>query len=209
MVSWRLRLDTSTNWAVSTTAILTVLTIGEPAVPHYFFAFVALANLAFLMIEARRYVIFLSSRARVRILEAGYYAATVLEDVEPEDSELSMLPSLLHRKPKHMGSVEVMDNWEAEIKRALLTPTRKHLSWPAFYVRLERNYVFLLFATYLGWIFKLATLDGGFRWEVFGSVTGVLLFLVAVIYANRPAGQTAYPENFIDSNSVQPPILSE
>ncbi|EDQ91680.1 uncharacterized protein MONBRDRAFT_5598 [Monosiga brevicollis MX1] len=70
MVAYRIRLDTSTNWAVSTTSVLTVLAMGDDSVPHYFFAFILFINTAFLLIEARRYQIFLASRARVRILES-------------------------------------------------------------------------------------------------------------------------------------------
>ena len=38
--AYRVRLDTSTNWAVTTTSVLTVLAIGNKDVPHYFFAYI-------------------------------------------------------------------------------------------------------------------------------------------------------------------------
>eukprot|EP00045_Choanoeca_perplexa_P011897 m.127667 g.127667 ORF g.127667 m.127667 type:complete len:71 (+) comp15806_c0_seq6:338-550(+) len=40
MQAYRVRLDTSTNWAVTTTSVLTVLAIGNEDVPHYFFAYI-------------------------------------------------------------------------------------------------------------------------------------------------------------------------
>eukprot|EP00045_Choanoeca_perplexa_P011895 m.127738 g.127738 ORF g.127738 m.127738 type:complete len:95 (+) comp15806_c0_seq20:338-622(+) len=79
MQAYRVRLDTSTNWAVTTTSVLTVLAIGNEDVPHYFFAYIVLINLAFCVIETRHYQFFLASRARVRIMESGFFANTVLQ----------------------------------------------------------------------------------------------------------------------------------
>ncbi len=73
----RLRMDTTTNWAVSMTSVLTVFSLGQTAVPHYFFAFIVFMNLIFMVTEARHFAVFLIHRKRVRLLERGFYCVEV------------------------------------------------------------------------------------------------------------------------------------
>ena len=66
---WRMRLDTTTNWAVVTTAATISFTFGDPSHPHIILLLSNLIITVFLFHEARRFRYFAVYRARVRMLE--------------------------------------------------------------------------------------------------------------------------------------------
>jgi uncharacterized membrane protein len=66
---WRMRLDTTTNWAVVTTGIVFSVVYAQPDVSAAPLAIVGLVLLVFLLFEARRYRFFDIWRVRVRVLE--------------------------------------------------------------------------------------------------------------------------------------------
>ena len=71
--SWRQRLDTTTNWAVLTTAAMLSFTFtAEGENTHIILLLTTLIILAYLIIEARRYRYFEVYRARVRMLEENF-----------------------------------------------------------------------------------------------------------------------------------------
>eukprot|EP00049_Salpingoeca_infusionum_P011902 m.210359 g.210359 ORF g.210359 m.210359 type:complete len:119 (+) comp15050_c0_seq15:749-1105(+) len=82
MAMYRVRLDTTTNWAVSTTSVLSVLALSTQQVPHTFFILIALMSLMFLLVESRRFNLFSAFKARVRLLETGFYAGTVFPSLQ-------------------------------------------------------------------------------------------------------------------------------
>lgn len=129
MTAYRVRLDTTTNWAVGTTAAITTFAIGMQELPHYVFGLPVLLNFIFLWIEARRFVAYELIRRRVRLLEGGFYAAVL--DEEP------------------------LPNWEKQLYATLREPRPPISRWRAVAVRLRRNYLWLLSVVYLGWLVKL------------------------------------------------------
>lgn len=83
MTSYRVRLDTTTNWAVVTTAGIVTFALGNESVPHATFLFAMLLTLFFLNLEARRFRIYETTHQRVRLLERGFYAGVLGGDALP------------------------------------------------------------------------------------------------------------------------------
>jgi len=129
MTSYRLRLDTTTNWAVGTNAALLSLVLGDGVVRAGALLPVALAiNAIFIWLEARRYRGFELIRARVRLLELGLYARALGSSEAPEDHD-----------------------WVAQLRESLEQP-RPPLSYlAAISVRLRRGYLWLIGLSYVVW----------------------------------------------------------
>ncbi|WP_169796494.1 DUF2270 domain-containing protein [Chondromyces crocatus] len=129
MVAYRGRLDTTTNWAVGTSAALTTFALGQDRVPHGVFPLVLLLDLIFLWMESRRFRFYELSRMRVRLLETGFYGAVLGKDAQ--------------------------EGWQDALWTSLRTPRAPLGLIQAASVRLRRNYLWLLLAVYLGWALKL------------------------------------------------------
>ena len=69
MTQYRVRLDTTTNWAVGTTAAITTFALSSRELPHYVLALPVLLNLLFLWMESRRFRGMVLIAQRVRLLE--------------------------------------------------------------------------------------------------------------------------------------------
>lgn len=69
---WRDRLDTTTNWAITTTAAVISFGFSNPESPHVVVLVGAFAVFIFLGIEARRYRYYDIWARRVRLIEMGY-----------------------------------------------------------------------------------------------------------------------------------------
>jgi len=74
MVSWRDRLDRTTNWAIGAVAAMLSVALGSPASHQGVLLFAMVLVYLLLHIEARRYRFFHVFRTRVRLLERNYYA---------------------------------------------------------------------------------------------------------------------------------------
>ena len=70
---WRMRLDTTTNWAVATTGIALSVVFSNRENSPIPLILVGLLVMVFLIIEARRYRYFDIWRTRVRTLEVDFY----------------------------------------------------------------------------------------------------------------------------------------
>src|SRR5207237_1544481 len=73
MTSYRQRLDTTTNWAITSSALVTTFSLGNPLIPHAAFLFLMFVNLFFLIVEARRFRVYEAARFRVLLLERYFY----------------------------------------------------------------------------------------------------------------------------------------
>ena len=73
MVAYRQRLDTTTNWAITSSAVVTTFSMGNPLIPHEAFLFLMFVNLFFLVVEARRFQAYEAARYRVLLLEHYFY----------------------------------------------------------------------------------------------------------------------------------------
>jgi uncharacterized membrane protein len=74
MISWRDRLDRTTNWAIGALAAMLSISLATEQAHHSVLLFAMLLIHALLIIEARRYRFFHVYRARVRLLEREYFA---------------------------------------------------------------------------------------------------------------------------------------
>jgi uncharacterized membrane protein len=74
MMSWRDRLDLTTNWSIGAVAAMLSITLSSPDSHHAVLVFAMLIVYMLLTIEARRYRFFDVYRTRVRMLERLYYA---------------------------------------------------------------------------------------------------------------------------------------
>ncbi len=167
MTSYRLRLDTTTNWAVGTTAAIVSFALGNARIPHYALLLSVLLNLLFLWMESRRFQSYRLIQNRVRILEQGF----MMEAVQPEGA---------------------LTDWETKLGASLSKPVLPVSLRQAFAVRTRRNYFWLFLVTYGGWLLKLE-LSGGLPeaantslvaggWVV---VVALLPLLVLVVVAAR------------------------
>jgi uncharacterized membrane protein len=82
---WRTRLDTTTNWALTTTAAVISFGFANPSSPHVTLLVGIWMVISFLLIEARRYRYYDLWNRRVRLLEDGYWAPILRhEPVDPD-----------------------------------------------------------------------------------------------------------------------------
>ncbi|HZM70885.1 MAG TPA: DUF2270 domain-containing protein [Candidatus Cryosericum sp.] len=129
---WRQRLDTTTNWAVVTTAAVVSFTFGDPTHPHIILLLANLLIGIFLIHEARRFRYFAVYRARVRMLEENFF-----------------LPLLTRRL------ISPMSGWSEMVATDLDQPKFKTTFFEAIGFRLSRNYLWIFFILILAWFVKL------------------------------------------------------
>lgn len=169
MTAYRTRLDTTTNWAIGATVGVLTFALGSAQVPHGVFLVPYALNLLFAMIEARRFQDFELSRLRVRLIERGLYA------------------------PQFGGPAP--EGWADALASSLAAP-RSSLSFvEALAHRLRRNYVWLLIATYVGWLVDLWALGPDLRAAAaLGQLDGaVVIGLGAALIAPWAALATRSP----------------
>jgi uncharacterized membrane protein len=75
MISWRDRLDRTTNWAIGALAAMLSFSLSSQEAHHSVLLFAMLLIHGLLVIEARRYRFYDVYRARVRMVEHHYIAA--------------------------------------------------------------------------------------------------------------------------------------
>jgi uncharacterized membrane protein len=68
---WRVRMDTTANWAIGATAAIISFALGNETVPHYVVFIASLMTLSFLLLEARRLTFYHLWQQRVLLLERG------------------------------------------------------------------------------------------------------------------------------------------
>lgn len=156
MTVYRTRLDTTTNWAVGTSAALTTFALGQERAPHFVFLLAIFMDLIFLWMEIRRFRFYELIRARVRLLELGFYAI------------------VLGQTPR--------EGWEDALWKSLESPQSPINRLQAASVRLRRNYLWLFIAVYLGWIVKLSFgHEGMVASAAVGMLPGVFVLAIAAL----------------------------
>ena len=155
MTVYRTRLDTTTNWAVGTSAAITTFALGQERAPHFVFLLAVFLDLIFLWMEIRRFRFYELIRMRVRLLEVGFYAL------------------ILGKTPR--------EGWEDAIWKSLECPQAPIGRLDAAAVRLRRNYLWLLCAVYLGWVVKLSYGQAGIiENAAVGILPGAVVFGISV-----------------------------
>lgn len=131
-ISWRERLDATTNWALITSAGMISFTFTNPVNSHLIILVTNLAVVAFLLIEARRYRYFEVFRARVRMLEENFLIPVVTRRLE-----------------------SAMPDWRESLAGDLDSPKFKTTALEAMGFRLRRNYAIIFAFVLGGWFLKL------------------------------------------------------
>lgn len=133
---WRIRLDTTTNWAVLATAGLLAFSFRDigrsEGNPHWALLIGTLLITLFLGYEARRYQVFDIWRARVRKIEENFYGP------------------ILRRNP-----VSPQREWGERVARDLLQPRYKISFATALRARFMRNYWSIYAVLFLSWLLKI------------------------------------------------------
>ena len=163
----RRRLDTTTNWAVVTTAAgISFALGGAESERHVVILLISILVTFFLLMEARRYRYYDIWQTRARLLETDYFAALLW----PEGC------------PSH-------PDWQQLLARDLLHPTY-HISFgEALGWRLRRNYVWLYATLLLTWSVKIAihpepitSLGEIFTRAALGPIPGWLMVLIGALF---------------------------
>lgn len=80
-LSWRLRLDTTTNWAIVTTAGILTFAINNAQFASQTLLAGMYANLMFLVLEAQRFRFFDVFHSRLRLIEENFYGPLLRRDL--------------------------------------------------------------------------------------------------------------------------------
>ena len=131
MISWRNRMDLTTNWAIGAVAGMLSLALSTAAASHGVLLFAMLIVFLILFIEARRYRFFHLYRSRVRLLERHYYAR-VLTGLDIAEQE----------------------HWLEQLGDDLRAPRFSISLAQALSRRLRRNYIWLFLILLLAWLLK-------------------------------------------------------
>lgn len=129
MTAYRIRLDTTSNWALGASVAVLTFALGHPDVPHAVVFLAVVLSIVFALLEARRLQDLELIRSRVRLLERGFLA-----------------PQLGQAPP---------DGWERELGESLTRPRSPIGLTAALANRLRRNYMWLLVTLYGAWWLKL------------------------------------------------------
>ena len=129
---WRMRLDTTTNWAVVTLAAMTSFAFSDPGHSHFILLLSNLMITAFLTFEARRYRYFTVYRGRVRMLEENFFIPIIRRSL-----------------------VSPREDWRERVAKDLDQPKFKITFMQSVGFRLRRNYVWIFGVLLITWIVKL------------------------------------------------------
>jgi uncharacterized membrane protein len=130
MISWRDRLDRTTNWAIGALAAMLSISLATEQAHHSVLLFAMLLIHVMLVIEARRYRFYHVYRARVRIFESRYMAEAMTFD----------------ENNKRVGLDDLAEG--LRVPRFTITLTE------AMSRRLRRNYCWIFLVVLLAWLVK-------------------------------------------------------
>lgn len=132
IMSWRERLDTTTNWAVASATAVMSVGLSRPDVPHIMFLMANFVIFLLLSIEGRRYRYYDAFRARVRMLEAHFLVPIVMRDIRLLEGA-----------------------WRRTLSEDLVLPSFKINRREAIGRRLTRNYIWIFLIILVAWVAKI------------------------------------------------------
>jgi uncharacterized membrane protein len=172
MISWRDRLDRTTNWAIGALAAMLSISLATEQAHHSVLLFAMLLILMLLVIEARRYRFYHVYRARVRLVEREYFA--VLFAPEPSGTRTGLTA---------LGDDLRLPRFSVTLLQAMSR-------------RLQRNYGWIFLVVLLAWLVKttsaiadghtrlIHTMNEFFENTAIAGIPGIAVALgVAVLYA--------------------------
>ena len=132
-LTWRQRLDTTTNWGVFTAGALLSFLYTDKTHDAHVVGIMGMYLVFFMLCyEARRFRYFDVWRTRVRKLEENFYTPLLRRDLSSP-----------------------IENWGFVVAEDLLTPRFKISYFTAMRARLIRNYIPLFLVLFCAWIGKL------------------------------------------------------
>jgi len=134
MMSWRDRLDRTTNWAITGVGAMLSVSLSSPQSHHGVLLFAMVLIFLMLYIESRRYRFFHVYRSRVRLMERNYYVRIF--------SARDMID---------------MTHWMNQLGEDLRLPRFTITTTQAMARRLRRHYIWLFFILLLAWLLKTTT----------------------------------------------------
>ncbi|MBP2316181.1 DUF2270 domain-containing protein [Azospirillum soli] len=133
-LSWRDRIDRTTNWAITVVAGMLSFSLSTPNAHHSVLIFAMMLAGFMLVIEARRYRFFDFYRNRIRRLERNYYAAVFSPD-------------------------GVLDpDWGRGLAEELRNPEFSIGFGQAVSRRLRRTYVWIFLIILIAWLLKISSI---------------------------------------------------
>jgi uncharacterized membrane protein len=163
---WRTRLDATTNWAVVTTGVALSVSFSSAENSPLPLVLVALLDLVFLAIEARRYRYFDIWRTRVRMMETSMYAPLLrLKGIRVDNDWNEKLALDYEQLHFHIGFLE------------------------AFGRRLRRNYSFLFLIQAVSYVAKICihptavtSFDHLYQRAAIGPVPGEVVLVIGFLF---------------------------
>lgn len=163
--TWRMRLDTTTNWAVVTTAAALSFTFSAAGNTHLVILINTMLVLLFLFIETRRYRYYELWAYRVRLMETNFICGLLSPPFRPQS------------------------DWAEKITASLRRPTFPISLGEAFGRRYRRNYVFLFLILAASWLLKVMihpepvrTFSDLLDNAQAGPIPGLILLITGVIF---------------------------
>lgn len=132
-ISWRIRLDTTTNWAIIAGVGILTFAFQNPGYAPQTLLAGMYANLLFLILEAQRFRFSDVYRARVRMIEENFYVPLLRRDL-----------------------VSPMADWGPLVAEDLMHPCFHLTMRQAIRARLARIYLPLYLAQLVGWLSLVA-----------------------------------------------------
>jgi len=164
--TWRSRLDTTTNWAIITTATAITFALSDPTHHHGVILVTIVLACLFLFIEARRDCYFELWSYRIRLLETDFFAAMLVPPFRPSP------------------------DWAETLASSLLRPQFPISIWEALGRRLRRSYFAIFAVLILVWLFKNYTQPAEVRdWAEFidharlGPIPGEIILALITLFA--------------------------
>lgn len=131
-LTWRVRMDTTTNWAVFTTGAMLTFLFSDESHNHVVALLGILLVFFMLCYEARRFRFFNVWRYRVRLIEENFYGPVLRRDL-----------------------TSPIENWAFLVAEDLMTPRFRFGFLAAIRSRLLRNYIPIFLVLYGAWMAKL------------------------------------------------------
>jgi uncharacterized membrane protein len=182
MMSWRERLDLTTNWSIGAVAAMLSISLSSPDSHHAVLVFAMLIVYMLLTIEARRYRFFDVYRTRVRLLERLYYApmfnpqettdaapwlSALGQDLRRPRFALSLSQAMARRLRRTYGWIFLilLLAWLLKITSAFLQPTGERATFIGSVDEVLRNAaiasipgwaVLLGIVSFYGWLIYVA-----------------------------------------------------
>ena len=169
-VTWRWRIDVTTNWAVVTSGSIASFMLSDPDHPQVIALLGMFLLFAFLCIEARRFRFYDLWSGWLRLMETDYFAPVLRNN-----------------------AIEATAQWHSMLVSDLQEPHFKISFWESMGRRLRHNYFALFVFLLLVWVDKLlpgpdaegAQCRAVVDWAAIGQIPGALVLgAVALVYGS-------------------------